>query len=186
MGTVSQLRRSRGSLGPWSAARLLVLVPLLVLAGCGFHLRSYDLEASLDSVAVLEQGRNLLTEPLRRGLRQAGVEVASTAGGDVDATVLLLDDRRQRRSISVGGDARVAEYALLLGVRYRLLGADGAELAPARWAEVERIFQVDRDNIVGSSEEQALLDQEMQTDLVQQLLRALNAVAAASAPPAPA
>ena len=37
---------------------------------------------------------------------------------------------------------------------------------------------MDRDNIVGSSEEQALLVREMQTDLVQQILRALNAVTA--------
>lgn len=153
----------------------------LLLGGCGFQLRSYDLEAGVDSVAVLEQGRNLLTEPLRRGLRQAGVDVVSTVEAGADATVVLLDDRRARRSVSVGGDARVAEYELLLGVRYRLLGADGTELAPARWAEVERIFQIDRDNIVGSSEEQALLDQEMQADLVQQLLRALNAVAVAPA-----
>jgi outer membrane lipopolysaccharide assembly protein LptE/RlpB len=39
---------------------------------------------------------------------------------------------------------------------------------------------VDRDNLVGSSEEQALLQREMTDDLVQQIIRGVNAVVTAA------
>jgi outer membrane lipopolysaccharide assembly protein LptE/RlpB len=49
-------------------------------------------------------------------------------------------------------------------------------LAPPTWVERERVFRIDRDNIVGSSEEQALLERELTQDLVSQLIRAMDAV----------
>ena len=150
------------------------------LAGCGFHLRSWEVGASLENAFVASNARNPLEAPLQRALRQAGVELAASSQAAA-VVVELLDSRQERRSISVSGQARAAEYELSLGVQYRVTDGDGNELVPAQWLERERVFRVDRDNIVGSSEEQALLLREMQTDLVQQILRALNTVAEAHA-----
>jgi hypothetical protein len=93
--------------------------------------------------------------------------------------VELLGDRRERRSATVSGQARAAEYELIMGVRYRVRSGAGEELVADQWLERERVFRVDRDNLVGSSEEQALLEREMQAELVQQIIRSINAVAAA-------
>ena len=57
----------------------------------------------------------------------------------------------------------------------------GNSLAEPRSIQASRIYTVDRDNIVGSSEEQALLQREMVDDLVQQIIRGVNAVV--TAPP---
>ena len=149
----------------------------LLLAGCGFHLRTWDIGTALESAYVSGDARNPLAGPLERALRQAGVRLAEDAS-DAAAVVELLDSRQQRRSVSVSGQARAAEYEMTLGVRYRVTDGGGTELIAPQWIERERVYRVDRDNIVGSSEEQALLVREMQTDLVQQILRALNAATA--------
>ncbi len=54
-------------------------------------------------------------------------------------------------------------------------GADTVLIEP-RWIEVKRFFRVDRDNIVGSNEEQRLVEQELTRDLVDQVLRSVNQV----------
>ncbi len=154
--------------------KLITWALMLLLAGCGFHLRTWDLGISLDSARVEASQRHALAAPLRRVLSQSGVSEADE--GESQIVVKLLDQRRNRRSVSVTGQARAAEYETTLEVRYQVYGADGAELIPPRWVRSERVFRVDQDNIVGNSEEQALLEQEMQNDLIQQILRSLVAV----------
>lgn len=160
--------------GNWMAGGLCLTVTLL-LGGCGFHLRSYDVGTDLSSAYVVANARNPLEQPLRDALRQAGVTEADSAG-DAEVVLELLDARRQRRNVSFSGQAEVAEYELDLGVRYRITDAEGTELVPEQWLERQRVYRVDADNIVGTSEEQALIEREMERDLVQSILRTLNTV----------
>jgi LPS-assembly lipoprotein len=161
-----------------SPAKLLALLAvsvLLAVAGCGFHLRSWDVGTSVESAYVVSNPRNPLEVPLKRALRQAGVEEAGSAD-DAEIVVELLDSMKERRNISVSGEGRAAEYEMLLAVHFRVTDRDGNELLAPQWLERESVFQVDRDNLVGSSEEQALLERELENGLVQQILRALNSV----------
>ncbi len=158
-----------------SAARLLLLTAVLAcLGGCGFKLRSYSFSSSVDSFAVTGKTRLPISQELRRGLSQAGV--SEVAAEEAAIKIEILDQRRERRSISVAGSARAAEYETSLAVRYRILGSGPDELAPATWIERERVYRIDRDNIVGSSEEQALLERELMQDMVGQIIRAMEAV----------
>ena len=157
--------------------RWLAVVTVLTLSGaCGFHLRTWDLQNAMESAYVESAPRHDLAEPLRRALRQAGVTQAEDAAG-ADMVIELLAQRQQRRSASVSGTARVTEYEMTYGVRYRVIDGDGTELVPAQWIERREVFSVDRNNIVGSSEEQTLLQREMRDDILQQILRTLTAVA---------
>jgi len=153
---------------------LLVLALLALNAGCGFHLRTYQLDTAVSSVHVATTGNNLAAEPLRRSLTQAGVTVVGVAD-EAQVVLELLDDRRDRRSVSVTETTRAAEYETTIGVRYAVQRPDGAVLIEPRWIETTRIYRVDRINLVGSAEEQVLLEREMVNDLVQQILRALDA-----------
>ena len=95
----------------------------------------------------------------------------------------LLDERRQRRTVAVTGSARAAEYEVSIGVRFAI--RTGAKVVrEPDWLEASRVFTVDRDNIAGTAGEQALIEAELADDLVQQILRALNAASANVAPPA--
>lgn len=159
----------------------LILPVFLLAAGCGFQLRTYDLGTSVESFYVKDASNNPLASPLRRALRQAGVDESSSAS-DAEVVVVLLNAQRGRRSVSVTGQARAAEYEITLGVQYRVLDGQGQELIAPRWVRGTRVFRVDRDNIVGTSEEQALLEREIQNDLIQQIVRALNTVSGPTSP----
>ena len=161
-------------------ASAALIAVMLAAQSCGFHLRTWDLSTSLESFYVDSPGDNVFASPLRRALRQAGVVEASSSG-DAQIVVGLLNAQRGRRTVSVTGRARVAEYEMNLGVQYRVLDSAGTELVASRWARSSRVYRVDRDNIVGNSEEQALLESEMQNDLIQQIVRTLNAVSGAAA-----
>ncbi|MCZ6643011.1 MAG: LPS assembly lipoprotein LptE [Gammaproteobacteria bacterium] len=154
--------------------KLVASVFLLLLTSCGFHLRTWDLGTNLESARVEAGLRSQLARPLRRALGQSGVNEA--AQGESQVVIELLDQRSNRRSISVTGQARAAEYETTLEVRFQVHDAKGVELIAARWIRSERVFRVDRDNLVGNSEEQALIEREMRDDLIQQILRSLNAI----------
>ncbi|MCB1684541.1 MAG: LPS assembly lipoprotein LptE [Pseudomonadales bacterium] len=153
--------------------RLLIPAALLLLAGCGFHLRTWDLETNVASAAVAAQGRSVLDEPLKRSLRNSGVELLEEGA---QITIDLLNEQRGRRSISVNDQARTEQYELSLNIQYEIRDESGAVLLPPRWIRALRIYRVDRDNLVGSSEEEALLEREMVNDLIQQLMRSVDAV----------
>ena len=153
---------------------LVGVLALALFAGCGFHLRSWELDSAVSS-AYVKAGRNhFAAEPLRRGLQQAGVTLVPLAE-DAEIVVELVDQRRTRRSVAVTNQARVAEYETNIAVRYKISNATGKPVLTARWVQATRIFRVDAQNIVGSSEEQALLEREMINDLVQQIIRSLDA-----------
>jgi LPS-assembly lipoprotein len=157
---------------------LLFVVFVAMLAGCGFHLRGTDLRSSVARAYVDAVPRHTYGEPLKLALERAGAEVidAPAAGSLV---VELLDERRDRRSISVSDSAVAAEYEVIIGVRYGVRDGTGARLIEPQWLERSRVYRADRDNILGSSEERALLEREMQQELVQQIIRTLDALASA-------
>ncbi len=160
--------------------RTLMLAGLAVLvAGCGYHLRTWGLDGEIETAKIVSNLRNPVADPLGRALKSAGVDVVSS--GDADVTIELISDRENRRAVSVTDQARAAEYQTTLTVVYAVHDASGEPLASARSIQANRIYTVDRNNIVGSSEEQALLQREMVEDLVQQIIRGVNAVVTAPA-----
>jgi outer membrane lipopolysaccharide assembly protein LptE/RlpB len=89
-------------------------------------------------------------------------------------TLDLIDERRLRRSISVSEAAVAAEYEVRVAVRYAVRAGDGAVVQEPLWVERERVYRVDRDNILGSSEERTLLEDEMRDELIRQIIRTLD------------
>lgn len=152
----------------------ILLLTAALAAGCGFHLRTWDLEGNVSTAKITANARNPLAEPLGRALRSAGVDLLES--GSADIHIELLNDRRGRRAITVTDQARAAEYESTLSVQYSVKDGQGEELSAPRWISASRIYTVDRNNLVGSSEEQALLEREMVSDLVQQVIRGVNAV----------
>jgi|FLOH01.1.fsa_nt_gi LPS-assembly lipoprotein len=171
-------RSARGGQFATGLARLrnLLLIALVsVLAGCGFQL-----QGSADSVAVLTtldvsatQTYGELVTNVERTLTQQGIAVNPEGGADY--RLRLLGERATRRSVSTTNQVSVAEYVLLLAVDFELFDRAGDRLLPLTTISVERVYSFDRGSFVGSSEEEALLSREMQADIIQQILRRLEA-----------
>ena len=157
---------------------------LISLSGCGFELRGWDLETSIESVHVTSKPRVRLAGELRQALSQAGVRIEPRPSA-AEMIVELLEERRGRRTVAVTGSARAAEYEVTISVRFAIRSGARVLREPV-WLDASRVFVVDRDNIAGTAGEQALIEAELANDLVGQIMRALNAAAVTVAPPASA
>ena len=164
---------------------LLCTLCVSLLTACGFQLRGSGVDSALQRVHVsTERGVQILV-PLRQRLTGLGISLVTRAG-QPEVLVHLVSDNFDRRTVSVTGRVLAAEYELTMTAHYQISpggpggpgGNDAAsEAVQDRHLEVSRIFAIDQGNVVGSSEEQALLMAEMREDLVQQIIRNMNTVA---------
>jgi LPS-assembly lipoprotein len=152
----------------------LCAVVCLLLGGCGFHLRGNDVRENVPAVYVRVAPHVDIAEQLMHDLRGSGVTVLDQSDAKA-VTIDLVEQQQERRTVSTTEQAQAAEYRLELSVRYRIVGADDVELVADRWASSSRIFPVDRNNLVGTSQQQALMRNEIAGDLVAQILRSLAA-----------
>ena len=148
----------------------------MLVGGCGFHLRTYDVDAAFENYFVVANESSPFAGDLRRILNSAGV-AESPSRSSADVVIEVLDERDLQRAVSTTGNARVAEYELEQAVRIRITDGAGAELSAPQWINRSRVYRVDRDNLTSNSEEQALITRELRAELSQALLRAVNAVA---------
>lgn len=151
----------------------LPCIVVLLVGGCGFHLRTWDLGTALQAVHIDADASVDLDRELAQAIRSANVRLAADAA-DADVVVKLTRQRQNRRSAAVTA-GRAAEYEMSLSVRFAIESASGEMLTTESELTSERVARLDRDNIVGSSEEQALLVREMRADLVDRMVRVLGA-----------
>ena len=151
-------------------------VVLAALVGCGFQLRNWDLSSAFASASVVATEGVTLDDALVRALRYSGVDVVPDGS---DGVLRLSQEREERRSAAVTAAGRAAEVELALEVTFSVEDSAGKELAPERSLRVARVQRIDVDNIVGSSEEEALLRDEMRQELASRMVRSLAMVAKA-------
>lgn len=149
----------------------------VAIAGCGFHLRgAANLPDSLKQIYV--QGINLkqgLGLTLQRGLKQNGVDVVSDYQKE-SAVLTILDNRFERRVLSVGSNAKVSEYELYGLLKFKITDGEGKLIVEPQTLEAIRNYQFDQTQVLSSDSEEALLRENLNQQLVQSLLRRLSAV----------
>jgi LPS-assembly lipoprotein len=159
--------------------RASVLICLILVAGCGFHLRTWDLTGKFESVHVSIDSSVTLNREFERALGTAGINIVMDKRL-ADVVVRLSAEHESRRSVSYTGQARVAQYELTLSLAFLAEDAAGNVLLPIRSIQIERTYRHDQENIVGSAEEEMLIVREMRVELVQRILRSLGTVSLAA------
>lgn len=163
--------------------RTLVLLLILLLAGCGFQLRAGpEWSAEIDPVYIDGLGlRDPLYLTLVQSLRGAGVEVLTSP--TPQATVLrVLRLSEERRVLSVTGAARISEYELTRVLEAELRRPAPPETLALNRLEVSRVYVFDAAAVLAQSEREDELRQAMNRDLVR--LLQLQVQAALDRPPA--
>lgn len=158
--------------------RLLSLGLLaLVLTGCGFRPAGSLQASGLAGTRVIDvAGQSDLARALSRRLDLYGVpEPAEDMGAE--RVLRLLGEDFERRQVTVTDGALTAEYELIGTARFELLGADGSVLIEPRAIRADAIYRRDRSNLLGSSEEERRLREEIRDDLVARILSAVSVVA---------
>jgi LPS-assembly lipoprotein len=171
-------RRAQGAARSALAA---TLAASLLLGACGFALRGEQV-LPFDTIALNFPPNSPLGTELARqirvGSRTRVVEDTTRAAAVLD----LLSDLRTREVLTLNAQGRAVEYQLLERLRFRLRDARGEELIEPTEITVQREISFNDSQRLSKESEETLLYRDMQTDLVQQLLRRL----AAASPPADA
>ena len=145
------------------------------LSGCGFKLRgSAELPFRTLYLNVAESS-GLGTE-LRRNLRSSSNVRLVTDAKEAQAQFQLLNEAREKEVLSVNSDGRAREYTLRYRISFRLHDGKGRDLIAPTEVALKRDITFNEDARLAKESEEALLYRDMQTDMVQQILRRLSAL----------
>jgi len=180
-----------------TAKHSLLLLLVVILAGCGFKLRGgselpgYTLPFS--TIALGLDPRSEFHAQLKRTIEASspGTRVVNDAS-EAEAVLSVLHDRSEKVILSLTAAGRAREFQLVRSFAFRVHGqAPAASTSAPRVGEAPALGPTDfippstitlrreitfSDDLVLSKEsEEALLVRDMQGDLVQQLMRRLAA-----------
>jgi LPS-assembly lipoprotein len=167
--------------------RLPVLVLALVfLAGCGFHLRNrIALPSDLGPVRVVgaSTSYSALVTSLSRGLQAAGATLAAPPGEDAAtaedaqvATLRIMSERWGDLPIAIDQFGRSQEYTLRYAVVFAFKRADGTDLVPQQVVELSRDYVSQPDNATGTTTEREVLADELRREMAASILRRIDGV----------
>jgi LPS-assembly lipoprotein len=155
----------------WFIALALVA---LSLAGCGFHLRG-SATYTFNTVYVNASGSPPVGAALRRALEDTGS--AKVADDPKNAQVVIdvptvIDDKEV---LSLSQSGAVLEYQLVKRVAFRVHDADGNDWLPAGEVIVRRTYTFNATEALAREAQEQRLLREMTQDVVQQIIRRLQA-----------
>jgi LPS-assembly lipoprotein len=153
---------------------LIAIAAAAALAGCGFQLRQAP-NFAFTSIHVAAAGNSPVGNELRRTIDgTTGVQVTDPAGAQV--VMELLSEQREKVVVGLNSVGQVREFQLRTRIRFRLRSAAGRELIPDTELLQTRDISFNESAVLAKEAEENLLYRDMQSDLVQQLMRRLAAV----------
>ncbi len=155
--------------------RLLAGAALFALAGCGFRLRGPQ-KLGFATLHVGASPMSGLGAALRRLVATSGTTTVVEDPAQADAKLEILANERGREILSLTGAGKVREYQINQRLRFRLVDRTGKLLIAPTTLSAVREYTFDDSQVLGKEQEEALLYQDMQNDLLQQLMRRLAAV----------
>lgn len=158
---------------------LLALASTSLLGACGFRLRGVP-QFAFRSLYIAAPASSPLARELLRTLQGAGAGLRVTREAaemnQVDAIFELLAEQQERVVVALNSAGQVRELQLRLRLRFRLRDPRGDELIAPTELLQSRDVSYNETVALAKEAEEALLMRNMQTDLVQQLLRRLAAL----------
>jgi len=154
---------------------LIASAGVLLLGGCGFELRKAP-EFAFTKIYIGTAPTSTLGKELKRDIASDGkVTVVDTPAA---AQVILDVPNEQREKVVVGLNAsgQVREFELRIRLRFKLRTPDGRELIPDSEIVQQQDISYNESAALAKESEEQLLYRNMQTNIVQQLMRRLAAV----------
>lgn len=164
-------------------ARNATLAALLAasVAACGFHLRgsSGNYTLPFPSLYVGLPESSPLAIDLKRNIRANGHTEVVNDPKRADGIIEVLNDPEKTRSksiLSLNSNGRVREYLLSYNIVFRVRDPAGNELLAPTQIQLTRPITFSDTQLLAKEQEEALLYKDMQTDLVQQMMRRMAAI----------
>ncbi|HEU4622615.1 MAG TPA: LPS assembly lipoprotein LptE [Burkholderiaceae bacterium] len=156
-------------------ALLAALATVTLTTACGFKLRG-SADIPFRSIFLGVPEASSLGYELRRNLR-AGTDVRIvTDAKDADARLDVLSESRDKEVLSINSAGRAREYTLRYRLSFKVTDAKGRDYIPPTEISLSRDISFNEDALLAKESEEALLYRDMQSDMVQQILRRLSAI----------
>lgn len=157
---------------------LLAVGTAASLSACGFALRkvpNYAFKTLYNGVA---ESSPLGTE-LNRNLESGGTVRVIRDARQIDQADVILDvllEQREKTVVGVNASGQVREFQLRTRFRFQLRTLKGKLLIPPAEIVLHRDISFNESAVLAKETEELLLYRDMQSDIVQQVLRRLAAV----------
>ena len=155
---------------------LLVFALATLLAGCGFKLRSNQTFA-FETVGITPETGGAVAAELIRYFGDA-VRPVAPAKGDKPPQVIvdILQEQREKIVVATNASGQVREFQLRIKLTFRMRTPWGRELIAPTEISQQRDISFNESLVLAKEFEETLLYRDMQSDILQQLLRRLAAV----------
>jgi LPS-assembly lipoprotein len=146
---------------------------LALLAGCGFHLRGI---AQLPFETIYIPGATPLAVELRRNVTATSKTRLADNPKSAQAVLGFTQETREKLILTFTTAGKVNEYRLRYRVGFRVTDPKGTLVfLPTSEILLTRDMSYSDSQVIAKENEEAALYRDMQTDMVQQILRRLVA-----------
>ena len=144
---------------------------LATLAGCGFHLRG-TADVPFQTLYLPNADSGIALD-LRRYV-QAGTQARVVDDPkQAEAILAFTEENREKNILSLTGAGRVSEFQLKYRVGFRVHDGKGGDYVPMSLVTLSRDVTYNDAEILAKEAEEQLLFRDMQSDMVQQVMRRL-------------
>jgi LPS-assembly lipoprotein len=157
---------------------LALCIATSATAGCGFQLRQAPTFAFTSIYINAAAPSSTLANELRRTLT-TGSSVTVVPASAMTTAQVILDipmDQRERVVVGLNTTGQVTELQLRTRLKFKLRTPQGKELIPETELLLQRDVSYSESAALAKEAEEALLYRDMQSDIVQQLMRRLSAI----------
>lgn len=157
---------------------VIALTAAAMLSACGFQLRGSNGQTALPfkTIYVGFPETSPLGTELKRHIRASGDTSVVTDPKGAQAILDVLSETREKAILSLNTQGRVREYTLYYKLRFRVRDDKNNELLAPTDIILKRDISFNESQVMAKESEEALLYRDMQSDLVQQMLRRLQAL----------
>jgi LPS-assembly lipoprotein len=154
---------------------LLLALAAAPLAGCGFRLRGAQ-TLPFESIYLGVPANSPLGAELTRNIRAGTATKVVDERKDAQAVFELINEWREREVLAVNTQGRTREYQLRLRIAFRVHDGRGRDYIGPTLVQVQRDIAFNESQVLAREAEESLMFRDMQSDIVQQVLRRLAAI----------
>ncbi len=156
---------------------LAILVLGLVTAACGFQLRG-QAKLPFETLYVAIPDISPLGTELKRNIIAGTHTKLVRDPAAAQAILSVISEQRDKTILSLNTSGQVIEFQLRYLLSFRVHDAKGRDYLPQREIRLTRNVPFNNSRVLAQESEELLLYRDMQTDMVQQILRRLAAAPA--------
>jgi LPS-assembly lipoprotein len=158
-----------------NSMRALLLLMVLALAACGFHMRGSnlkDIQFAFKSLYLKAPGETPFVADLRRTLIASKITLATTSD-TADLVLEVVSEQTLKQILSLSGAGRVQEYQLFYTVSLRAYDNQQNDWLPVEEIALSRNMTYDDAQVLAKQQEETMLYKDMRSDAVGQAVRRL-------------